>query len=214
MTSNFDALAKPYRWLEYATFGKALEEARSANLDLATTATRALLIGDGDGRFSKKLLDINPAVAIDSIDTSRKMLELATRRAKGCERLKPILADATLYAYPKLSYDFIGLHFSLDCLTQEQANTLLPKLCLALAPNGILSHVDFFDKRSKQGLPRPLRRAIVKALYLAFRASAGVQAKALPEVRWPLSLSLLRRQKRLGGLIVCEALQKRTAGPT
>ena len=46
-TLNFDRLARPYRWLEYATFGRTLERCRFHFLPALTSARRALVLGDG-----------------------------------------------------------------------------------------------------------------------------------------------------------------------
>src|SRR5690349_2596207 len=77
---NCDRLASVYRWLEYLRYGKSLERCRSTMLAHITHARKALIIGDGDGRFTHALLRQNETVAIDWIELSRKMLELTRRR--------------------------------------------------------------------------------------------------------------------------------------
>jgi hypothetical protein len=54
--SGFDRLAKPYRWLEYLSFGRNLERCRFHFLPQLAGTQRALLLGDGDGRFAERLL--------------------------------------------------------------------------------------------------------------------------------------------------------------
>jgi len=51
---SFDRLAKVYKPLERATFGKTLDKARCHFLPKLKDCKRGLLIGDGDGRFSSK----------------------------------------------------------------------------------------------------------------------------------------------------------------
>ncbi len=47
---NCDRIARWYRWIEYAGFGRALERRREAFLDDVSDARRVLALGDGDGR--------------------------------------------------------------------------------------------------------------------------------------------------------------------
>ena len=79
---NFDPLARPYRWLEYATFGRALERCRFHFLPALTGARRALVLGDGDGRFLARLLRANPELEADVVDCSPAMLRLLQRTAQ------------------------------------------------------------------------------------------------------------------------------------
>ena len=56
---NADPIASSYRWLEYAAFGLALENARFDFLSHAAAARRVLILGEGDGRFLARLLRCN-----------------------------------------------------------------------------------------------------------------------------------------------------------
>ena len=67
---NFDRIARPYRWLEYLSLGRALERCRFHFLPRLRDCRRALVLGDGDGRFTAKLLDANPSVQVDAVDIS------------------------------------------------------------------------------------------------------------------------------------------------
>ena len=80
---NCDRIASVYRWLEYFVFGRALEHCRNCHLDSIGTRQRALLLGDGDGRFLENCLRANSAVMVDSVDISEKMQCLAWPRRLG-----------------------------------------------------------------------------------------------------------------------------------
>jgi hypothetical protein len=67
---NFDRIAKPYRWLEYLTFGKALQNVRLHHLPALLHCRNALILGDGDGRFTAALLAANPPITVRAIDTN------------------------------------------------------------------------------------------------------------------------------------------------
>jgi hypothetical protein len=80
MTANFDSLARWYHTLELSTFGVKLESARFAHIKALSDCRDILLLGDGDGRFLKRLLKIAPNARIRSIDASAEMLRLAASR--------------------------------------------------------------------------------------------------------------------------------------
>src|SRR5579883_1010405 len=48
---NCDAIAPWYRWLEYGAFGRALERTRFHYLAELKPSRKALMLGEGDGRF-------------------------------------------------------------------------------------------------------------------------------------------------------------------
>ncbi len=77
---NFNPIARPYRWLEYLTLGKALENCRIHYLPQLLDRRHALVIGDGDGRFLAQLLTHNPSLHADAVDTSATMLHLLLQR--------------------------------------------------------------------------------------------------------------------------------------
>ena len=97
---NADRIARLYRWLEYATFGNALQQRRTAFLADVADARRVLLLGDGDGRFLEKLVGQNTQAHIDYVDLSRRMLALARARA-GTGRVTYHQANALDIALPE-----------------------------------------------------------------------------------------------------------------
>ena len=77
---NFDTVAGAYRWLEYLTFGRLLEQIRFAHIRSLTDRKRALILGDGDGRFLARLTAQNSLLRADAVDSSAKMLSLVRAR--------------------------------------------------------------------------------------------------------------------------------------
>ena len=61
---NFDLIARPYRWLEYLTFGPTLQQTRLHYLPALLHSRNALVLGDGDGRFIAALLAANPTITM------------------------------------------------------------------------------------------------------------------------------------------------------
>ncbi|MBC2605997.1 class I SAM-dependent methyltransferase [Pelagicoccus albus] len=199
---NFDSLARIYHPLERITFAGKLEAARTFCIPLVSECQNALLIGDGDGRFSTELLNANRSVKILSIDISSRMLQVAKERAGNhANRLAIKNADALKFDYPVGAFDFIGLHFCLDCFEQSEVDDLLPKLAKSLKPNGLLAHTDFRSDTVWQ-------KAIVRLLYFSFWLGAGLRANKLPIVKWTGEFSLESRRRSLGGLITSDLWRK------
>ena len=78
---SFDRIASSYRFLEWIAFCDVLQRARTAFIPQTVDNRRALVVGEGDGRFLVELLRTNPRIEVDCVDTSKKMLGLARARA-------------------------------------------------------------------------------------------------------------------------------------
>lgn len=205
MKRSFDCLARCYEPLERLVFGSRLNDARRFCLPYARGCETALLIGDGDGRFARELLKTNATIRIDSVDRSAGMLHAARARAAnhGGERLRTIQADALEFPYPDNHYDFIGLHFALDCFEQGAVDQLAPRLVANAREGCIVAYSDF---QTRSGRWRD--RAFVWLLYRIFRTVTDIQARDLPRVQWPDTLRLLDRRENVGGLAFAEVWRK------
>lgn len=194
---NFDRIARPYRWLEYLTLGRALERCRLHFLPRLADRNSALVLGDGDGRFLAALLAQNSALTADAVDISAAMLGLLR---DCCERTAPNAGlrlhthrnDALGYlAAPSPAiYDFVVTHFFLDCLTQTEVEALAAAVSARLAPGGIWLVSDF---RIPPGIMQIPAKMLVRSLYLAFRILTGLRANRLPDHAAALSRAGLCR---------------------
>jgi len=208
MSPNFELIARPYRLLEYLTFGPALTRCRNHFLPALTECRRALILGDGDGRFTARLLASNPHLHADAVDLSPAMLALLPRGAASADptastRLRTHLADARSFA-PAGSYDLVVTHFFLDCLTQPELDHLVAHLRPHLASNALWLVSDFRIPTSLFRLPA---RALIRALYLAFRILTGLRTTHLPDHAAALtSAGLTRIAKHLSlcGILTAE----------
>lgn len=164
---NCDRIARCYRWLEYAGFGRALEHRRAAFLSEVANARRVLVLGDGDGRALYALLRAAPHAQIDYVDLSARMLELARGRA-GDLRVTYRQDDARTTPLPAAEYDLIVTHFFLDCFDAADQATLLARITSAATPQARWLVSEF----RHPGL-------LVRALYLFFRAATGLKTQHL-----------------------------------
>jgi ubiquinone/menaquinone biosynthesis C-methylase UbiE len=172
---NADLIARWYRWLEYCGFGRALERRRFAFLKNVAGAQRALVLGEGDGRFLAKLVEQNIHASIDYVDLSEGMLELARRRA-GADRVMYRCANAVTMDLPRQEYDLIVTHFFLDCLNEQDAAALIDKIAVASMPGARWNISEFRQ-------PGAWARAVVSVLYFFFRITTGLQTRKLVDHR-------------------------------
>jgi SAM-dependent methyltransferase len=208
---NFDLIARPYRWLEYLTLGRALERCRTHYLRQLRDRRHALVLGDGDGRFLAQLLADNPYLEADAVDTSTTMLRLLRQRSEAATpdadaRLRIHHSNALTFPLAGL-YDLVVTHFFLDCLSQADLDHLVTRVASTLAPGALWLVSDF---RIPAGLMRFPARTLVRGLYFAFRVLTGLRTTHLPNHVTLLGQSGLIRvahQHSLAGLLTTELWQ-------
>jgi ubiquinone/menaquinone biosynthesis C-methylase UbiE len=192
---NCDRIARCYRWLEYAGFGRALEHRREAFLSEVANARRVLVLGDGDGRALAALLKAAPQAQIDYVDLSARMLKLARGRA-GDLRVTYRRDDARTTPLPAAEYDLIVTHFFLDCFDAADQAHLLDRITGAAKPQARWLVSEF----RHPGL-------VVRALYLFFRATTGLKTQRLVD-HHPLfeqsGFRLTRSESAWRGLLASE----------
>ena len=216
--ARFDRVARMYRAIEYASFGPALEWCRFCWIPELTRRQRALVLGDGDGRFVSKLLEAAPQLRADAVDGSPAMLRLLRRRVAGAgneERLTTVCADARGFVPPGSGYDQVATHFFLGCFTEAEAEALIARVRPHLSP-GARWVVSEFEVARGGALQRWLSRGIVSGLYAAFRVLTGLRVRRIPPWRVLLeNHGFVRVGSRawLGGLLVAEVweLERATA---
>lgn len=175
---NFDRIARPYRWLEYLALGPLLEQTRNHHLPRIEHCRQALVLGDGDGRFTAHMLASRPQMRADAVDLSDAMLHLLSRRSSpNAWRLTTHHADARSFDPPHAP-DLVVTHFFLDCLTQSEVEGLVARLTPQLAPGTLWLVSDF---RIPEGAMGWIARGYVRLLYFAFRVLTGLRTTRLPD---------------------------------
>ncbi len=168
---SFDLLAAPYQLLERLTFGPLLHRCRTAHLDRARDRRRALILGDGDGRFLADLLRTNPDVRADSVDISPGMLAAARRRVRAIpgapERVRFVCADVRSDPLPDSGYDLLVTNFVLDCFRPAELAGVVSRLASAGAPGALWLDGDF--RLPPAGWERLAARAALAGMYAVFR---------------------------------------------
>lgn len=211
---NFNRLPRLYRWMELVSFGPWLWWCRCAFLGDLLTCRRAVVLGDGDRRFTARLLKANPAVQIDAIDASPAMLQSLVRRAgPHAGRIRTQVADARGWrpegrpakSPENLPYDLVVTHFFLDCLTTEEVCSLAATLRAAVSPSARWVVSEFALPEGWFG--RLVAGPLVWGLYCAFGWLTGLEVRRLPDHATALrqaGFSLETRRAWLGGLLISE----------
>ncbi len=204
---DFNRLVRLYRWMEYASFGPWLWWCRCAFLDDLRNRRHALVLGDGDGRFTARLLRLNPGLHIDAVDASPAMLRALARRASPyADRLRTHCADLRLWpSETDEPYDLIVTHFFLDCLDPDEICSLAARLRAAASPTALWVVSEFAVPSA--GVERMLARPIVSGLYRAFGWMTGLVVRELPDHGAALreaGFSLQKNRVWLGGLLASQ----------
>ncbi len=194
---NCDPIARWYRWLEYAAFGRALERRRVAFLDQIADAQKILVLGDGDGRFLARLAEQNRSASIVYVDLSAEMLAWARKR---CRSDRVSFHQANALKFPLGEYDLVCTHFFLDCLNEKEAAALVARVAASLKPGARWLISEFRD-------PAPWARSIVQTLYFFFRWTTGLRTRELIDYRRLLEragFQMSRCESARAGLLVSE----------
>lgn len=208
-TPNFDSLAGVYRWMEWLSFGPWLALCRSNFLPGLGSCRRALVLGDGDGRFTARLLRANPLIEINAVDSSPAMLRALLRSAgPHRRRVQTHVADARAWRTGNGKYDLIVAHFFLDCLSTEEIARLARQLrnCVQPQAQWVISEFDLPENR----ILRLPARLVIAFLYRAFGWLTGLQTRWLPDYRAALSASgfrLVAQRRWLAGWLISEIWQ-------
>lgn len=178
---NFDRLAPHYPWLEKVFAGDLMQRCRTNFLERARHCRRALLVGEGTGKFLVALLQQNPSVEITCVEHSGKMLAQIQRRLK---RISPaqrtvnfVQTDALNWQPPTAQFDLIVTNFFLDCFPAGALRRLVTSLAQGATADAVWLLADF--RLPEHGWRRWRAQGLLAGLYLFFRWFTALPAKQL-----------------------------------
>jgi SAM-dependent methyltransferase len=188
-------------------------------LPYVTNARRALVIGDGDGRFLTNLACNNHALAVDALDISRKMIDVANKRlnASRCpnpQRIHLQHCDIRTEAPPNDGYDLISTHFFFDVFPTAELGTIIDRIAGWTTP-GALWIISEFDVPAS-GWKRLNARMWLRIMYAFFRITTNLRNQRLPSWRRLLREAGFAPRTQIsykGGFIVSELWQRTGNGP-
>jgi ubiquinone/menaquinone biosynthesis C-methylase UbiE len=202
---NCDFIAPFYEWFEKAAFGGKLQKHRVTFLAAAKNKQRALILGDGDGRFAEALIKACPELHIDSVDLSLGMVLEARKRCRETDRVRVIHSDVFQLDSATNPYDIAFSHFFLDCFDSEELFSLVQLVSSNLEAHALWIISDF--RRMPAGWRKFYSAAWLKTMYLFFRIATGLKTRELPNHRRALEsagFTLRREQVSMAGLIASE----------
>lgn len=178
---NFNRVAGFYPWMEFFMAGNLMHRCRTAYLADCRQRRRALLVGEGTGKFLAELLRTNPSIHITCVEHSEKMIRQIRQRLQrhqlDASRVRFENADFLQWSPQQEPFDLIVTHFFLDCFGPEELPYVIAKLAAAATPDAVWLFSDFqFPDR---GLFRLRAQLIIGSLYKFFRLTAALSAKQL-----------------------------------
>ncbi len=212
---GFDRLARVYRALELAAFGRDLERARFCLLDRLASCARILVFGEGDGRALARLVGIARHAQIHCVELSPAMIDRAAQRLGEADRARVIFhqADALTSPLPDGPFDAVTTMFFLDCFTEPQVRGLVTKIAATLAPEAAWLWADF--RLPDRGWARLRARTTIALLYAFFRWETGIPAQQLPPAERIISEAGFTTRERLdrqGGMVRTRLFARAPAG--
>jgi len=178
---SFDTLAPQYRNMESILAGNILQRCRTAFLAEAATSRRALLLGEGPGRFLVELLRANPRVEVTCVERSPRMIEEARREVKrnglGDERVTFELKDALTWQPPFGVFDLVVTNFFLDCFRHDELGKLISTVAASASDDARWLLVDF--RLPNCGWRKWRAKAVLALMYAFFRVTTGLSASRL-----------------------------------
>jgi SAM-dependent methyltransferase len=206
--ASFDRLSRAYRWMEYFSFGPYLMQCRMLRIAEMATCRRALVYGDGDGRFLAELVRRAPQIRATAVDASSKMFRRLAHRLPSEAQVRLVHADALECEPAKLPdapFDLVVSHFFLDCFNEAEIASLVAHVNVAVETKALWVVSDFAIPQRKPA--RLLGTLIVRGLYLAFGLLTGLRTRRLPDYARVMRAAgwvLEDRQELLLGLLVSE----------
>jgi ubiquinone/menaquinone biosynthesis C-methylase UbiE len=210
--ARFGRLARLYRWMEYFSFGPYLQQCRMLRAAEIAWRKRALVYGDGDGRFVAELARRVPTLRIAAVDASLEMLRQTARRLSREAQVRLVQAnalDCNVASFPEAPFDLIVTHFFFDCFEEVELALLLARVNAAVEENARWVVSDFAVPQRNPA--RLVGILIVRGLYLAFGVLTGLKTRRLPDhgqVMRKAGWVLEDRRELLLGLLASESWRR------
>ena len=176
--AGFNKLAKFYSGLEYIAFGNLLLRSRFALLSELKDLKQVLIIGGGNGRLLKRIIEDFPDAKIDFLEQSPAMIKIAKSRltASQLERVGFIEADIFSFTSTNL-YDCIFSPFFLDCFNEQELAKIIDNLSLNLRSQAYWYDIDF--NLPEFGFARARAKLYLKVLYKFFNITTNLKVNHL-----------------------------------
>jgi Methyltransferase domain len=178
---NFQPLAAHYHWMENIFAGGLMQRCRTTFLSRTKDCRRALLVGEGTGKFLVELLRFNPQIQITCVEHCTGMIEQTRQRlaAKKLDatRIEFQQMDILDWLPPSEKFDLVVTNFFLDCFPAKQLERLVPNLADSTTTEAIWLLADF--REPEHGWRRWRAKMILAMLYIFFKLTTSLSANWL-----------------------------------
>lgn len=178
---SFDTLAPYYRSMEIISAGGILQRCRTAFLAEAASCRRALLLGEGPGRFLVELLRTNPDVEVTCVESSPLMIKEALRAMKrnGLDGTRVTFKQMNTLTWqpPRAVFDLVATNFFLDCFRRDELETLVAKVTASTTDDAQWLLADF--RVPERGWQRWRARMVLAVMYGFFRCVTDLSTSRL-----------------------------------
>jgi SAM-dependent methyltransferase len=178
---NFDRIAPHYFWLEKMFAGNLMQRCRTTFLARTRPCRRALLAGEGTGKFLAELLRTNREIQVVCVEHSIGMIRQIKRRLRrkrlDAARVQFVQTDILNWPPPSEKFDLIVTNFFLDCFRAGPLQKLIARLAAAATPDAVWLLADF--RVPERGWRRWRAKIILAVLYAGFKLAAALAANRL-----------------------------------
>lgn len=174
---SYDRLARPYALIERFAFASQLQEARTRLIPRLPKLRRALLVGEGDGRFLEALLAARPSLRITVVDASAGMIERAAARVGPTDRVEYLCTDVRQAQLPRHAFDLAVTHFFFDGFARTAQIEIAARLAEALTSRASWLVAEFCPPTA--GFAGLRAHAWLTAMYAFFAAATEIEARRL-----------------------------------
>ncbi len=167
------------------------------------------MLGEGDGRMLERMLAAAPDATFDVVELSAAMIARSRERVGDSTRVRFLCGDARAVEFIP-GYDAVVACFFFDCLEEGDARNLIRRFAGAM-DGGVWIISEFAQPEA--GWRRYHALMWISTMYAFFRASTGLQVRAIPPLDKLFAECGLRRTARTSarwGLIASEVWH----GPT
>lgn len=164
-------MAPVYARLTQMIFGNSIEKSQLHFLELINATDSVLILGGGPGSFLPMLFRQHKYLAVDYIDISPKMLQLAREKITDDSVLNFI--QGTELDIPKRTYSVVITYFYLDLFSESTLREVINTIKDSLKPGALWLVADFTDEK-------PWHRTLLWIMYRFFNLTTHIEAKRLP----------------------------------
>lgn len=174
---HFDRLAFIYDKLVRLVFGSTLKNAQSHYLPRLPEKGHLLILGGGSGWILEEIEKVKPALKVDYVEASQKMLNLAKGRKLKLEvnfihGNEQMLSSTT-------KYDALLTPFFLDLFGPLRLLATMSLLDQQLKIGKPWLFVDFYIPQ--KGVKRRFAKGLIYVMYRFFRLLCRIDARKLPD---------------------------------